>query len=476
MSTEKTKVHAFTNDSIGNLDAVGIASKIQKKEISSKEAVEASIKRAQTVNPHINAIVTELYDRALSETERANEGPFAGVPMFLKDMLNVKGVSVHHGTQAYSSTPKPATFTDPIVKQIFAQGFINLGMSSMPEFGFTASTEFPDQEPTRNPWNINHSAGGSSGGSAALVAAGVVPIAHAADGGGSIRIPAGACGLVGLKGSRSRLLKASKFKRQPVEIAIDGVTTRTVRDTAFFYAEAEKFYKNPKLPAIGLIEGPSKKKYKIGFTSNSVKGMCADDETRFGVEQTAKLLESLGHEVVPFELPVKDRFVDDFANLWSVGGFYFHRFGKKVFGEEYEPSELSGLTIGLSEHFKQNKAKTMASIVRLRNSFRQYRRMFKRSGLDLILTPTTAHIPPAIGYLSMTLPYETLFERIQNWACFTPYHNATGGPSISVPVQHYAEDDLPMGMLLSANHGQESILLDIAYQLEAAHPWRKIYE
>lgn len=476
MSTKNIKVHAFTDDALDNLDAVGIAERIKNKEISNQEAVKAAISRAARVNPHINAIVTELYDRALEVSKENIEGPFAGVPMFLKDMLNVKGVSVHHGTQAYTSTPKPATTNDPIVKQIFAQGFINLGMSSMPEFGFTASTEFKNQEPTRNPWNIDHSAGGSSGGSAALVAAGVVPIAHAADGGGSIRIPAGACGLVGLKASRGRLLKASKFKRQPVEIAIDGVTTRSVRDTAHFYAEAEKFYKNPKLPSIGFIEGPSKKKYKIGFTANSVKGMCADDETKNGVMQTVKLLESLGHEVVPFELPVKDRFVDDFANLWSVGGFYFHRFGKKVFGEEYEPSELSGLTIGLSEHFKQNKAKTMASIVRLRNSFRQYRRMFKRSGLDLILTPTTAHVPPAIGYLSMTLPYETLFERIQNWACFTPYHNATGGPSISVPAQHYLEDDLPMGMLLSANHGQEAVLLDIAYQLEQAQPWRRIFE
>ena len=475
MSENAKKVHAFTGDALGQLDATAIAERIKNKEISAKEAVTASIDRALAVNPNINAIVTELYDRALSESEKPLDGPFAGVPMFFKDMLNVKGVPVHHGTSAYSSPPKPATTTDPIVKQIFAQGFVTIGMSSMPEFGFTASTEFANAEPTRNPWNIGHSAGGSSGGSAALVAAGVVPIAHAADGGGSIRIPAGACGLVGLKASRGRLLQASKFKRQPVEIAIDGVVSRTVRDTAHFYAEAEKYYKNKRLPEIGLIGGPSDRKYRIGFTGDSLKGLGADAETKIGLQQTAKLLESLGHEVVPFELPIKDRFIDDFANLWSVGGFYFERYGKKVFGEEYEPAALSGLTKGLSEHFQNNKAKTMASIVRLRNSFRQYRRMFNRSGLDMILTPTTAHVPPAIGYLSMTLPYEELFERIQKWACFTPYHNATGGPSISLPVQHYHDDDLPMGMLLSANLGQEALLLDIAYQLEAAQPWKKIW-
>lgn len=472
----KKKVHAFKDDALSDLDATAIAERIKNKEISAEEAVTAAVNRAQEVNPHINAIVTELYDNALTESREQLNGPFAGVPMFFKDMLNVEGVAVHHGTSAYNSPPKPATTTDPIVNQILAQGFVNIGMSSMPEFGFTASTEFPDAEPTRNPWNTDHSAGGSSGGSAALVAAGVVPIAHAADGGGSIRIPAGACGLVGLKGSRGRLLKAAKFKRQPVEIAIDGIVSRSVRDTAHFYAEAERFYKNKRLPAIGLVEGPSKRKYKIGFTGNSKKGMHADADTMHGLQQTAKLLESMGHEVIPFELPVKDRFIDDFTNLWSVGGFYFHRYGKKVFGEEYEPEQLSGLTLGLSEHFRQNKTKTAASIIRLRNSFRQYRRMFKQSGLDMILTPTTSHVPPAIGFLSMTLPYETLFERIQNWACFTPYHNATGGPSISVPLQQYAEEGLPMGMLLSANHGEESILLDIAYQLEAAQPWKKICE
>ena len=473
MSENAKKVHAFKDDALGELDAMALAARIKKKEISAKEAVTASIERAQAVNPHINAIVTELYDRAIAESIKPHNGPFAGVPMFLKDMLMVKGVSAYHGAVA-NKNMKAATFNDPIVKQIFEQGFINLGMSTMPEFGFTASTEFPNAAATRNPWNTGHSAGGSSGGSAALVAAGVVPFAHAADGGGSIRIPSAACGLVGLKATRGRLLKASKFKRQPVEIVIDGVTSRSVRDTAYFYYEAEKFFKNPKLPGIGLVEGASNRKYKIGYTGNSVKGMGADAATLVGLNKTAKLLESMGHEIVPFEIPVKDRFVEDFSNLWSMGGFYFHKYGKKVFGEHYEPEELSGLTLGLSEHFNQNKAKTLASIVRLRNTFRQYSKMFQESGLDIILTPTTASAPPVIGYLDMNLPFETLFERIQQWACFTAYHNAAGAPSISLPVQYYTEEDLPMGMMLSANLGQEALLLDIAYQLEVANSWKKI--
>ena len=196
--------------------------------------------------------------------------------MFIKDLTLVEGMPTYFGTAALHKVA-PTTKTDPIAKQIFDQGFIHLGNSSLPEFGFTCTTEFPDQAPTCNPWNLGYSVGGSSGGAAALVAAGVVPIAHTADGGGSTRIPAACCGLVGLKGSRGRLLKSSAFEKGAVDIAIDGVVTRSVRDTAYFYAEAEKYYHNPKLPKIGLVEGASKRKFKIGFTGEGSKGNRAND-------------------------------------------------------------------------------------------------------------------------------------------------------------------------------------------------------
>ena len=232
MANGKNRVHGFADDVLADLDGVAIAGLIKSKQVSSAEVVAASVARAKKVDPTLRAVVTDLYDSGLTTANTPpSTGYFAGVPTFFKDMTLVKGVKTYFGSEAFANT-KPATKTDPIAQQILAQGFINLGTSAMPEFGFTCSTEFPSLNDTRNPWNIGHSAGGSSGGAAALVAAGVVPIAHSADGGGSTRIPAACCGLVGLKPSRGRLLRSSIFNTQVVDIAIDGVITRSVRETA----------------------------------------------------------------------------------------------------------------------------------------------------------------------------------------------------------------------------------------------------
>ena len=165
------------------------------------------LKEQKKVDPRLNAIVTDCYDKGLESANGSKAGYFAGIPTFIKDLTLVEGIPTYFGSEAFA-TAKPATKTDPIAKQIFAQGFVNLGTSSLPEFGFTCSTEFENQPDTCNPWNTRHTAGGSSGGAAALVAAGVVPLAHSADGGGSTRIPAACCGVIGLKPSRGRLLKS----------------------------------------------------------------------------------------------------------------------------------------------------------------------------------------------------------------------------------------------------------------------------
>jgi amidase len=346
----------------------------------------------------------------------------------------------------------------------------------MPEFGFTCTTEFVNAPATCNPWNIKHSPGGSSGGAAALVAAGVLPIAHAADGGGSIRIPAGACGLVGLKPTRGRLLKSTLFKSQIVEIATDGIISRSVRDTAHFYAEAEKYYQNPKLSPIGLVAGPSNKKYRIGFTGDSIKSMKADDTTMEELNKTVKLLESLGHTVIPIQLPIKEQFIEDFINIWGLNAFYTKKLGKMMFGKTYDTSQLSKLSNGLSKHHGKNIHKTPFFVKRLRKTSQEYHQMFTDMNLDILLTPTTAGSAPELGYMGMNLAFEEVFPRIIEWTCFTPYGNAAGGPSISLPLGFDAKNDLPIGMMFWANHGQEATLLDISYQLEAAQPWKKINE
>lgn len=469
------RVHAFTNDVLGELDAVALAELIRTKQLHPREVVAASIERAKTVNPILKAVVTDNFERGLEAANEEKKGFFNGIPTFIKDMTYVEGIPTRFGSKAFENA-KPAKKTDPIAKQIFAQGFVNLGTSSMPEFGFTCSTEFEHQEDTRNPWNTGHTPGGSSGGAAALVAAGVVPVAHAADGGGSTRIPSACCGVVGLKPTRGRLLRTSMFNTQLVDIAIDGVITRSVRDTAHFYAEAEKYYKNRKLPPVGLVEGPSKKTYTIGFSGDSVGGMKADAASMKALHETAELLESMGHTVKPVKPPIADQFLDDFIDLWALNAFYCHRFGKLMFGPDFEPKKVSKLTKGLSEHHLKNIHRTPFFVHRLNRSLHHHKTMYRKMDVDFFLTPTLAHAAPELGYMAMDLEFEELFPRIVKWACFSPYGNASGGPSISLPLGHEEEKGLPIGMLLWANHGQENLLLDLAYQLEEAKPWRKINE
>jgi amidase len=234
-----TAIHAFGNDVLAVHDAVALAAMVQRGDVSSLELVEAAIARAEKVNPALQAIELKDYPRARRQANESIEGIFAGVPSFIKDNTNIAQWPTRHGSRATPSTPakKNGTFAE----QFLSLGLVLLGKSRLPEFGFNCTTEFADDPPACNPWNTDYSCGGSSGGAAALVAAGVVPVAHANDGGGSIRIPAACCGLVGLKPSRSRFVTHEMAKSLPVQIVCDGIVSRTVRDTAHFVAGAERF-------------------------------------------------------------------------------------------------------------------------------------------------------------------------------------------------------------------------------------------
>jgi len=223
------RVHAFTDDPLGALDAVGVAEAISAGDISSREATEAAIARAEHVDPALNMLVVRDFERALSQSESPGPGPFSGVPSVVKDNTDVVGLPTRHGAESVPA--RDANADASFTAQLRSTGVVVIGKSTMPEFGFNASTEFENLPPTRNPWNPEFSCGASSGGSAALVASGVVPIAHANDGGGSIHIPAAGCGLVGLKPTRGRVVDAAEAATMPVNIISNGVVTRTVRDT-----------------------------------------------------------------------------------------------------------------------------------------------------------------------------------------------------------------------------------------------------
>jgi amidase len=390
------------------------------------------------------------------------------VPSFIKDNVAVAGMPTMQGTDAWDPHPMP---TDGAWARAFlSTGLIPLGKTQMSEFGFSGSAEHPRIGPVRNPWNPDYTAGASSSGSAAFVAAGVVPIAHANDGGGSIRIPAACNGLVGLKPSRGRLPLDKETARMPLHLVANGVVTRSVRDTAAFLREAERMYRNPKLPAIGDVTRPGSPRLRIAVCTKSILRE-ASPEIRELTLKTAALLEELGHKVTEIDNPVHDRFKDDFLAYWSFLAFAIVRGGRRMFGPSFDRTRLDTLTLGLDRNAARGLHKVPLAIARLRASRRITQRL---SGTyDAVLMPTLNEATPRIGHLDPTAGYDQVMDRLLEWVSFTPLQNATGDPAISLPLGESASG-LPVGMMLSGVVGQEARLLELAYELEEARPWTRI--
>lgn len=463
-------LHAFTDDALGTDDATALAERLQRGEISATNATEAAIARLQRVNPTLNGLVLDTYAGA---RERANnkhfEGFFAGVPSLIKDNIDLRGLPTGHGSAAVGG--KPMKKTSVLAKQYLAQGFNLLGKTTLPAFGFTASTEMVHAPATRNPWHLNHSAGGSSGGSAALVAAGAVPIAHGNDGGGSIRIPAAVCGLVGLKSTRGRLVTQEAAKALPVNIISDGVLSRTVRDTANFFAEAEKYYRNNKLPAVGHVTGPGKQRRRIGLMVDSIAGDPTCPQTRAAVEATAKQLSDLGHHVEMARIDLPQRFVDDFLLYWAMLAFFVSKFGRALFPQGFDGQQLDPLSQGLARYYRQRFLKTPGMLRQLRQSQARYAEVFNQ--YDVVLTPVLAHTTPELGYLGADVDFDAQLERLLRYTTFTPANNASGSPAISLPLGQ-TDTGLPIGVQFSGRHGDERTLLELAFELEDAQPFRRL--
>ncbi|MEK9517903.1 amidase [Streptomyces venezuelae] len=466
---EQTTVHAFRDDALGEHDAVGLAAAIRRGEVGAAEAARDAAARVREVESRLHAVQTHLGVPAPAGAPAA--GAFAGVPTFVKDNTDYLGLPTGHGSASF--TPRPARGHAPFARQLLSSGVTVLGKTRLPEFGFSPSTEYEGAEPVRNPWNTGFSAGGSSGGSAALVAAGAVPIAHANDGGGSIRIPAACCGLVGLKPTRGRVVTNAQSRQLPLDIVSDGIVSRSVRDTAAFLAAAETHWRNPKLPPLGLVEGPSGRRLRIGYLIDSPNGVPADATTRAAVLDTVVTLERLGHTVEPVELRLDPRFTEDFLTYWGMLSYLLGITGRTL-GQGFDRNRMDGLSRGLREQYLRSWRTTPGVLRRLKRTTEAYAAAFR--GLDLILTPVLAHTTPRIGHLSPTVPYTTLVGRILAYVAFTPVNNVVGTPSISVPAATATEDGLPVGVMFSGRPGSERILLDVAFGLEADRPFRRILD
>src|SRR5690242_14881189 len=298
-------------------DGLGLAELVRHKEVHPSELVEAAIARAQAVNPSLNFMVFADLERARTAAKHGvATGAFAGVPMFLKDILAfADGMPTRQGSRFIPAVPSKQ---DSILTTRFRRaGFVPLGKTNVPEFGMVPTTESKLYGPARNPFDLERSTGGSSGGSAAAVAAGVVPVAHANDGGGSIRIPSANCGLVGLKPSDGRMNDGDP-NPDPLTLGVQGCVSRTVRDTAAFFAACE-MQSGGRFPPVGLVTGPGTKKLKVGLITKGFAGNEAQTEVAAIVRATAKLMESLGHTIVETAWPTTATFQDDFLAYWSLG-------------------------------------------------------------------------------------------------------------------------------------------------------------
>lgn len=468
-------IAAPTDDILGNLDATAIAALIANGEITSSEALQASISRLKAVEPELNATVCERFEEALMDAavrdtrrEIPYEGPevFSGVPSFIKDNTDLVGLPTRHGSRATPSSPM--TKDAPFAQQFMSTGLIPIAKTSLPEFGLTATTEFSQSDATKNPWNTAHSSGGSSGGSAALVAAGVVPIAHANDGGGSIRIPAACCGLVGLKPTRARLRNPEMAEKLPLNIVVEGVVSRTVRDTANFFAGAETHYRNPKLPFIGSVTEANAKRLRIAVCAERQGGLACDAEVTSEVERVAAKCEELGHQVEFTSSAVSQQMGEDFFLYWAMLAASLNYFGKRTLHPEFDRKQLEPLTQNLSKNFLKNIWRFPSAFKRLKNYNAVYEERF--ADIDVLLTPTLAKPPVELGHLALNLDIETTWARLQEYASFTPVQNVTGAPAITLPLAQ-SRQGLPIGVQFAAKRGEDRMLLELAYELEEAMPW-----
>jgi amidase len=448
-------------------DATEIAAMIARGDISAAEAVEAAIARAQAVQPQLNFMVADTFEAARGRARAPLSGPFAGVPYLAKDLNDVPGAVTRMGSRVTTGRP-PATEVDEYVGQALGAGLVCIGKSATPEYGYLPTTEPLAFGPTRNPWNSGHSSGGSSGGAAAAVAAGVVPIAHANDGGGSIRFPAANCGLVGLKPSRGRQVDGGGAPG-PLDIAVQGCVSVSVRDTARMLAATERKGASAILPPVGMISTPVSSKLRVGVLTRGFAAHEADAEVAAIVRLAGRELEGMGHTVSETRWPTPASFSDDFLAFWSLGAAQDIAGATNASGRPASADWFEPFSLRMAQNASSlTPADQGAVIQRLGQATTAYNEWIK--SFDIVLSPVFASPPSPLGYLRGDVPFDTLRERLLQQVGYTLIHNVCGAPAISLPLG-WSTAGLPVGVQVCAAVGAEALLLQIAYAFEEAMPW-----
>lgn len=462
------------------LDATAQSELVASGKVSPLEMVNAAIERVERYDSKLNALTYRWFEdaRQLAASNILPDGPFRGVPYLLKDLYAAEaGKPLSNGSKAYKAANYVSTEDTTLVARYKAAGLISIGRSNSPEFGSVPVTEPEAWGPTRNPWDLTRTSGGSSGGSASAVAAGIVPIAHASDGGGSIRIPAACCGLVGLKVSQGRISMGPY--RDESNLGVEHCVSRTVRDSARLLDATHGpgigdviIAPTPRRPFIEEV-GADPGRLRIGMLDFNPRGGDVHADCVEGVHKTAKLLESLGHHVEP---GFPDIFSDNeigraFSMLWSTNmGTAIRRFSDAL-GREMTPDDIEAMNWAQAEFAKGVNGVDFSLAQASSILFRRAIQSWWTQGWDLLLTPTLAAPPLPIGSMpnNPARPMTPLMTA-GAWVSFTSQFNISGQPAISLPL-HRNADGLPIGMQLVAAYGREDVLIRVASQLEQAAPW-----
>ena len=463
------------------IDGVGQAELVASGKVSASELLEAAIERNVAFNPAINAVNITWLDHARELAKKFKSSAnkkFGGVPFLLKDLgAPYAGQHMSNGNIALKNAHYIAPINSNLVQKFIDCGLTIFGRTNSPEFGSVPVTEPLAWGPTRNPFDLKRTSGGSSGGSAAAVAAGIVPMAHASDGGGSIRIPAACCGLVGLKTSQGRISLAP-FGDE-ANVSVHFAVTRTVRDVAALLDAVQG-------PGVGdrvIAPTPARRytnevgadpgKLRIGFIDHHMTGAKIDTECVQAVRDTCKLLESLGHNVEnswPSALDDKEA-PGKFTAIWSTNMSVGINALSLMLGRETTKDDVELMNWTMAQYAKSKTSTDYAQAVYASVTYRRMLQQWWADGFDLLVTPTTSQLPLPIGTIR-NMPEDPMAAlRIAGeWIPLTPPFNTSGQPAINVPLQ-WTRDGMPVGVQFVGAYGREDLLIRVASQLETAQPW-----
>jgi amidase len=450
-------------------DAIGLAELIRARLISPRDLIEDTIRKIEAVDPKLNAVICKTYDRARQAASGApGESPLAGVPFLVKDNATIAGVPLTCGSRALKHHVPEVTA--PFFAAIERAGLILLGVTNMPELGLIDGCDNVHYGSTRNPWHLDYSPGGSSGGSAACVAAGILPLAHGTDGGGSIRLPASHCGLFGLKASGGRLMPGRSGTPLWPRL-VDGCISRTVRDTAMYLSLVEE--SRACFPRLGFVSGRSRRRLRVALTAEDMQGQSPHPEIRKAIVDTAQLCLALGHRVEearpPVDLAKLAGAARQVANIEVANNVEMiaRENGIKRLEDKFESRALGLLEEALRNGpFDQQIAQALPILIAAAAALDQFFQEW-----DVMLSPVARMPVFKTGMRDQSrFSFEELDAMLTDYAAYTSLHNICGTPAMSVPLS-WDSNGLPIGSQFSARKGAEETLLALAYELEEAQPW-----